>query len=164
MAVEDATDGVGHWFIEVVAFDEDGEEAGYAAGADAWAGAFEEAWEFGKHAGWVAAGGWGFACCEADFAESEAEAGDAVHQEEDGSALVAEVFGDGHGGVSGFSAEECGLIGRCDDDDGSCEGRSQVILDELADFAAAFADQGEDNDVALGLLGEHGQQGGFADA
>ena len=75
------------------------------------------------------------------------------------------MFGDRHGGVGALAAHQGGRVGGGDDDDGAGEtGLAEVVLDEVADFAASLADQGEDDDVAGGADREHGQEGGLADA
>ena len=64
-----------------------------------------------------------------------------------------------------LSAGQGGLVGGGDDDDGfAAAGLVQIFFEEFAHFAAAFADEGDDVDVGLGLAGDHAQQGGFADA
>ena len=52
-----------------------------------------------------------------------------------------------------------------DDDDGAGETLgAEVVLDELADLAAALADQGDHRHRGVGAAGDHRQQGGLADA
>ncbi len=61
MAVQDAAHGVGHRLVVVVAFHQHGEQRGDLAGAAIRArprpGAFQQARQFGEHAGRIAAGG-----------------------------------------------------------------------------------------------------------
>ena len=167
VAVEDAADGVGNGFVVVVALDEDGEERGDAAwrAVGAGAGAFEEAGQVGEDAGRIAAGGGRFAGGEADFAQREAVTGDAVHKKKNALAEVAKMFRDGESGIGGFAAHQGGRIGGGNDDDGAGEAfGAEVILKELAHFAAALANEGEDDDVTVGAAGKHGQESGFAHA
>ena len=50
-------------------------------------------------------------------------------------------------------------------DDGAGEALgAEVVLDELADLAAALADQRDDRHLGLGAAGDHRQQAGLADA
>jgi hypothetical protein len=57
------------------------------------------------------------------------------------------------------------LIGRGDDDDGAGHaGFAKVFLNELAQFATAFADERDHVDVRIGASGHHAEEGGFADA
>ena len=80
------------------------------------------------------------------------------------SARVAEVLGDRHGQEGAFDAREGGLVRGGDDHDGFAPaGFVEVFFEELAHFAAAFADQGDHIDVGFGLAGHHAQEGGFAD-
>jgi hypothetical protein len=75
------------------------------------------------------------------------------------------VFGDGHGEEGAFEAGDGGLVRGGDDDDGAAAaGRVEVFFEELAHFAAAFADEGDDVDIGLGLAGDHAEEGGLADA
>jgi hypothetical protein len=88
-----------------------------------------------------------------------------VHEQQDVLAAIAEIFGDGHGGVGGIPAHQRRGVGCGDDDDGAGEtGGAEFVFQEFAHFAAAFADKGKYRDIAVGMAGEHGQQGGFADA
>ena len=43
-------------------------------------------------------------------------------------------------------------------------GGAEVVLEELADLAATFADQPDDDDVGRRAAGEHAEQGRLADA
>src|SRR5690606_28602155 len=51
-----------------------------------------------------------------------------------------------------------------DDDGVSQRIEPEVVLDEIADLAAAFANQGDDGDVRGGAAGEHAKEGALADA
>lgn len=164
VAVENGAHGVGDGVVHVVLLNECGVEAGDAA-ALACAGAFEELREHGEDGGGVAASGGGLADGQADLALGHGKAGDGVHHEEDVLALIAEVFGDGGGGKRAFDAGECGLVGGGYDDDGAgAAGVVEVFFEEFADFASAFADEGDDVDVGFGAAGDHAEEGGFADA
>ena len=161
MPVEDPAHGVGHRFVMVITFDQYREQAGDRATAGAGTRPFEQARQFGKQTGRVAARGGRLAGGKANFTQCETEPRDAVHQQQNGFSLVAEVFGDGHGGVCGFTAQQWWLIGRGDHDDRAGDCRAEVVFDELAHLTAAFSDQGKHHDVAIGLLRQHGEQRGF---
>ena len=164
VAVEDRAGGVADRLVHVVALDEDGVEAGDAAGL-AGAGALEQLGEQGEDRRRVAAGGGHLAGRQADLALGHGEARDAVHHEHDVAALVAEVLGDAGGGQRGAQAHERRLVGGGDDDDRAGESlRTEVVLEELPDLAAALADQGDDRDVGLAVAGDHRQQARLADA
>ena len=102
---------------------------------------------------------------QADLALGHGEAGEAVHHQHDVAALVAEPLGDAGGGEGGPDAHEGGLVGGGHDDHRAGQAFGpEVVLDELADLAATFADQGQDDDGGVGAAGDHGQQARLADA
>ena len=129
------------------------------------AGAFQQARQLGEHAGRVAARGRRLAGGQPDLAQRQAEPGDAVHQQQHGPALVAEMLGDGHRRVGRLPAQQRRRVRGGDHHDRTRQPvGAQVVLEEFAHFAPAFADQGQHRHVAVGVAGQHGEQGGLADA
>ncbi len=93
------------------------------------------------------------------FALRPRQACDRVHGKHHVLALVAEILGDGGGDERALEAEDGRLVGSGDDDDRPSQTLlAQVAFDELADFAAALADEGDDVDVGGGVAGDHGEQ------
>ena len=129
------------------------------------AGPLQQPWQFGEYAGRVAARGRRLAGGQADFPQCEAEAGDAVHQQQHRFSLVAEMFGHGHGGERRLPAQQRRRIGGGDDDHRAGQpGLAQIVLDELPHLASALPDQGEHGDIAGGMPRQHGEQRRLADA
>ncbi len=57
------------------------------------------------------------------------------------------------------------LVGGRDDDDRACQAfGTEIVLEELLDLAAAFADQPDHVDVGAGIARQHREQHRFADA
>ena len=111
-------------------------------------GSFQQAWQFAN----TRAGSRASPAArrrETDLALGQAEAGDAVQEQQDRLTLVAEVLGDGQGGVGRLAARERRGIGGRDNDDRAGEpGRAEIVLDELPHLASALADQREHGDIA----------------
>ena len=75
------------------------------------------------------------------------------------------MLGDAHGRVGRLAAQQGrGVGGRHHHDRASQALGPQVVFQELAHFPPALADQGQHGHVALGVAGQHGEQGGLADA
>ena len=120
MPVDNSAHGIGDGLVHVIAFDEDGEKAGYAPlPCFAGACAFQKPSEFAECGGRVAFGGWWLSSGQADFALCHGKAGDGIDEAEDFFALIAEIFGNGEGHVGGLAAHQGGFITRCDDNDGA---------------------------------------------
>ena len=86
-------------------------------------------------------------------------------QQDDVGALGGEALGDPGRGERGAQAQQRRVVGGGHDDDGAGEALgAEVVLDELADLAAALADQGDDGDGGLVVAGDHRQQRRLADA
>ena len=107
----------------------------------------------GQRMGIFAAAGGGKATLLASITRNPAaEARDGVHEQDDLVPLVAEPFGDGGGDVGGLEALHGGAVGRGDDEDGLLESLgAEVLLDELAHFASALADERQHSDFGLGI-------------
>jgi hypothetical protein len=72
---------------------------------------------------------------------------------------------DRHGGVGRFAAHQRLHVRRGGHDHGARQALgTQIVLEKLADFASAFADQRQDDHIAHGIAGQHGQQARLADA
>lgn len=112
-----------------------------------------------KTGGRKAAPGGRFARGKTDLALGAAEARHRVHHEHHALALIAEIFGHGRGRVRGLQPFHGGTVRGGDDQHGLFPAfRSQVVLDELPDFAAAFADQGQHAHVRRAALDDRGQK------
>ena len=86
------------------------------------------------------------------------ETRDAVDDEEDVLALVAEMLGDGDGRQRRHLAKHRALVAGCDDGDRLPHIAAERILDEFAHLAAALADKRND-DLVEGIgAGEHGER------
>ena len=71
----------------------------------------------------------------------------------------------GGGGMGGARTLQRRAVGcRCDHHRSRQPLAAQIILDELAHFAAPFADQADHDRVAAGLFGQHGQKHRLAHA
>ena len=164
VAVQDGAGGVGDGLVVVVAVHQHGVNAGDGAGFGR-AGALQQPGQDGEGRRRVAAGGRGLAGGEADLALRHGHAGEGVHHQDHVLALVAEGLGDPGGGERRAHAHEGGFVGGGDHHDGARQaGGAEVVLEELADFAAAFADEGDHGDLGVGAAGDHREQGGLADA
>ena len=164
MAVEQAAHGVGDWFVEVVAIDEDRVQASDAAGIRV-AGSFDEFWQHTKNAGRESTRGGGFPGGESDFALSVGEASQRIDQQQDIASLIAEELGDGCAEVSGSQAECRGFVTCGDDDDRPPQTvRAERLFEELAHFAAALTDEHDDVDVRLATASDLAEQCALADA
>ena len=79
--------------------------------------------------------------------------------------LIAKVLGDGRRAIRGAQPHQRRTVRGRDDDHGALEAsRPEVVLEERAHFAAAFADQREHDDVGLGAARHHAEQRALADA
>ncbi len=74
------------------------------------------------------------------------------------------MLGDAHGGVRCAPAHHGALVAGGDDGDGLGHAVTDRVLEEFTDFAAAFADQRDDDGVECVGAGEHGEQRRLADA
>ncbi len=164
MPVEDTAHRVGDRLVEVVPLDEDGVKAGDATALEV-AGPLQKPRERGEDARGVPLGGRGLADGETDLAHRHGETGGGVHHEEHLLPLRLEVFGDGGRDIGAAHAYQGRLVARRHHDHRFSEPlRLQVLLDELAQLAAALSDQGDHVDVRLGVAGDHAEEGRLADA
>ncbi len=155
---------VGYGFVEVVAFDQDGVESGNRT-VFASTSAFEQARQRCKHRRRISLGRGRLTNRQAHFAPRHGHASHRVHHQQDIFALIAEVLGNGGRHQRTGGSHYGGLVARGNDDDTSLEPfGTQVALDELADLAAAFAQQGNHVHVGRGLPGNHAEGDAFADA
>ena len=81
-------------------------------------------------------------------------------------APIAEIFRRAHGDESRLAAGERRFVGRRGDDHAAGKARfgPEIILDKFLHFAAAFADQTNDDDISLGIARKHGEQDRFPHA
>ena len=129
------------------------------------AGALEQPRQQAEDARRVAAGGRRLAGGQADLALGHGDPGEAVHHQHDVAAAVAEPLGDAGGHEGRPQPLDRRGVGGGDDHDraGQALG-AEVVLEELADLAAALADQGDHRDLGVGAAGDHREQAGLADA
>ena len=164
VAVQDGPGGVGDGFVVVVAVHQHGVDAGDGAGFGG-AGALQQPGQDGKGRRRVAAGGGRLAGGEADLALGHGHAGQGVHHQHHVLAAVPEGLGDAGGGEGCAHAHQGGFVGGGDHHDGAGQaGGAEVVLEEFADFTAAFPHEGDHGDLGVGAAGDHGQQGGLPDA
>ncbi len=162
--VENRAGLVGHRLAHVVAFHQHGVERGDRAPLGL-PGTLHQAWQRGEHRWRIAAAGGRFTGRQADFALGPGEAGQRVHQQQDAATLIAEILGDAGGDETGLGAFHRRSVGGGDHQHRAAQPLfAEVAFDELADFATAFADQGEYRHIHLGIAHQAGQQGALAAA
>ena len=116
------------------------------------AGALHEVGQQAEDGRRVTLGGRRFACSEADFALGHGDARQAIEQEEDIAAFGAEGLGDGRCGARGAEPHGGGVVAGGSDDDAAPERiEPEVVLDEIAHFASALADEGDDRDSSAAV-------------
>ena len=166
MPVGDPAHGIGDGVVHVVAIHQNGENRGNIPLTHRpRPGALQHLRKLRENRRRIALGGGRFARGEADFALRHGEAGDAVHQEEHMLALIAEMFGHGHGGPSGLAAGQRRLIARGDNKNRLFHPLgAEVGRDEILHLASAFADQRHDHHVAARIACQHGHERRFPDA
>ena len=166
VAVEDAAGDVGDRLVHVGGGDEHREDGGDVALAEgAGAGALAERGDEVRGRGREAAQARRLAGGEGDLAVGLGEAGERVEEEEDVAALVAEDLGHRHRHPGGAALDQRRLVGGGGDDDGAGHALgAEDVVDEVAQLAAALADQGIDDDLGLDAAGEVGEERGLADA
>src|SRR3974390_2080269 len=80
-------------------------------------------------------------------------------------ALIAQLFGNGHGNIGCLAANKRRLIRGRRNDDASLQAIcAQIVLDEVLELAPAFAHEPDDDGVGVGIAGEHGEQRRLAHA
>ena len=90
--------------------------------------------------------------------------GDRISQQQHVQALIAEMFGHRHRSPGTAAPDQGGLVrGRGDDDGAPHPFGPQDPLDKFAQFAAAFADQRDDDDIGGNPARELAKKGGFSD-
>ena len=166
MPVHDAAHRVGDRVFHVAAVDQHRVERGdVAAAARAGTGTFHHARQLGKGGGRVALGGGRLAPGEADFALRHGKAGDAVEQQQDLLALIAEMLGYGGGGPGGLAAHQRRLVAGGDDDHRARHAfLAEIFLQKVLHLAAALADKADDDHIGLGAARQHRHHGRLADA
>jgi hypothetical protein len=116
--------------------------------------------QFGEDARRVTARRRRFARRQANLTQREAETGDAVHQQQHGFAFIGKMLGDGHRRIGGLAPHQRRRVGGRDYHHRAREPlRPQIVLEELAHFAAALTHQRQNGDIALGVARQHGEQG-----
>ena len=93
------------------------------------------------------------------------DAGQAVDEQQHPLALGAEIFGDRGRAHRGAEAQHRRMVGRHRDDDRALARiAGELGVEEVGDFAAALADQADDDHVGFAPRGDHAHQHRFADA
>ena len=90
-------------------------------------------------------------------------AGQAVDQQQHLLATGAEIFGDRGSARGGAQAQHRGMIGRHGDHDALVHRVFELGFEEVADFAAALANQANDDDIGFGPGDHLAHQHGFTD-
>ena len=166
VAVEDGARRIGDRILLIVAFGEHGVERGdRAASVCAVAGAFDQRRQAREHRRRIALGGRRFADREADLALRLRETRQRIHDQQHVVAAVAEIFGDRGRQPRAVQAHQRRVVGRRRHHHGAAAPfRPEDALDEFLHFAAALADQPDDDDVGAGVARHHAEQHGLADA
>ena len=129
------------------------------------AGALEQARQRGEHRRRIALRRRRLADGEADLAPRHRDARDRVDHQQHFLALIAEILGDRRRDERAARAHERRLVAGRDDDHRARESfGAERVLDEVAHFAAALAEQRDDVDVGLRLARDHAEQRALADA
>ncbi len=157
---------VGDRILLIVAFGEHRVERGdRAAARRAVAGALDELRQPREHRRRIALGRRRFADGEADLALRLREARQRIHDQQHVLALLAEIFGDGGREPRAVQAHQRRIVGRRRHDDRALQALGpENALDEFLHFAAALADQADDDDVGAGVARHHAEQHALADA
>jgi len=149
----------------VVAVDEHREQPGDRAGALAsGTGALQQARQVAEHARGKAARDGGFAGRQRHVAGGMGVARDRIDDHQHLLAAIAEILGDGHGGIGGEAAHHRALVPGRNHHHRLGAGLAQRLFEELADFPPALAHQRDHHRVETFRAGEHREHGGFADA
>ena len=127
-------------------------------------GAFEEPRQVAEHARRVAARDRRFARGERDVPRRMGEARHRIDDEQDLLALIAKIFGDRHRRLRREAAHHRAFVAGRDHRHRRSAIVAERVVEELAHFPAALADQRDDDGVELRRAGEHGQQRRLADA
>ena len=92
------------------------------------------------------------------------DTGEAVHDQHDLLALVAEILGDGGGAMRGAQTQKRRAVGRHRHDAGAVAVfAGHHLADEIAHFARPLPDQSDDDHIGIGVARHHLDQDGFAD-
>src|SRR5271165_2233161 len=163
VAIEQGARGIHQGVVLVVAFHQNGIEAGDAAGGER-PRAFDEAGEQREDRRRVALGGGWFASGESDFALGHRQAGQRVDYQQNVPAMRAEVFCDRRRRESGTNTEQWILIGSGDHDHGAVAAVFAQRVQQFANFPAALADETDYAEVRPGVAGHHADERALADA
>ena len=129
------------------------------------AGALDQLRQAREHRRRIALGRRRLADGERDLALRLREAGQRVHDQQHVGALVAEILGDRRRQPGAVQAHQRRMVGRRRDDHRARQAvAAEDALDEFLHFAAALADQADDDDVGRGVARHHAQQHALADA
>ena len=162
MAVENPSNRVPDGVVDVVGLDQHGVEAGHAAGLRL-AGPLEQLGQHGEHTGRVALGGRRLVGGQANLPLGHGQAGHRVHQQQHVLAAVAEVLGHCGGHEAGPHPQHRRFIRGADHHHRLAAALwPQVLLQELANFAAALANQGPHHHVRIGVAGDHAHEHALA--
>jgi hypothetical protein len=105
-----------------------------------------------------------FAGGQRNLAHRAREARHRVHQQHHVLAARARGLGDRGRGVGGAQAQERRLLRGRDHDRGALAGAFKIVFEKLVDFAAALADQRDDDAVGDDVARERAEQRTLADA
>src|SRR5262249_15738957 len=147
MAVENGAHRVADGLIEIVTFDEHGEEAGDGALGET-ASAFEDLRQEIEDGRRIALLPRWFPGGQANFALGHRKACDGIHDEENVGALIAKKLTDCQSKEAGADPQWSRPVTGCDNDNRSGETfGTEFVFEEAAHFTIAFADESNDADV-----------------
>ena len=166
MPVEDRPRRIDDRIVAVVAVGQHGVDGGdRPAAAHVGAGTLDQIGQHRNRGRRIAARTGGFAQRQPDLATRMRDAGQRIHDQQHLFALVTKGFGDGGGAQRAADAQHGAVVGGHRDDDGALARLARDLgFQEVGDFAAALADQPDDDNVGLGRLHHHAEQHRLADA
>src|SRR5262249_51983590 len=100
-----------------------------------------------------------------DLALGAGKPRNAVHQEQDMSAGIPKMLGDGGCHIGGLHALHRRTVGGGRNDDGfGASFGAKLAIEKFANLAAALADQADDDDLGIGVARDFREQARLADA
>lgn len=163
VAIKDGANSVADGFIEIIPFDEDGEETGDRTLGE-FSGALENFGQELKGAGRIAFLARRLAGGEANFSLCHGEASHRIDYEEDVFALVAEKLGDSERDEAGAEAEGGGLVASGGNHDAALATfGAKFVFKKALDLAVALADECDHGDIGAVMLAHGAKEGAFAD-
>ncbi len=164
MAIENSTRGIGNRIIVIIAIHEDGDDRRNRPGAlSPRAGALQQTGQFGEDRCRIAAGDGRLAGGYRHFPDRMGKPGDAIDDEEDIVALIAEMLRNRHRHKRRHLAQHRALVTGGDDGNRLGHMLAKRVLDEFAHLATTLAHERDDNLVERICTRQHRQEGRLAD-